>query len=485
MTANTPLVSDPPTPQLLDAATCSAARLARDARYDGLFYTAVLSTGIYCRPICPARAPREDNVRYFASAAACAQAGFRPCLRCQPDAAPGTRAASPWVASAMPLLAAGKNLAQASRELGVSDRYLRQCFNAELGVAPKQYQLYQRCLLAKHLLHHTDWSVTDIAFASGFGSVRRFNDCFKAQLKLTPSKVRKRPASAAQPPTLTLKLAYRPPYNWPWVSAFLQARAIEGLETASDQHYGRSLTLAGKAAWFVACHEPELRGFVVTLWLADWRQLPQAVAKVRSLLDLDSNGRAIDAAVQAALPGVAIHSGLRLPQFPSVFEAGVRAVLGQQVSVKAARQLVSQCVQQLGAPMGGVHDGAPGAVPGGLHGAESGAIRYVFPSPAVMAAHDLAFLKMPGARRDTLRRLAAYCAEQPIAPASNWQALKGIGPWTVDYARMRGEAATDIWLAGDLGVKHGLAKLGEVHDRACAPWRSYLTLQMWSQLADE
>ncbi|MBB3168688.1 DNA-3-methyladenine glycosylase 2 family protein [Simiduia aestuariiviva] len=457
------------------SALCQAARLARDARFDGLFYTAVLSTGIYCRPICPARAPKEDNVRYFASAAACAQAGYRPCLRCRPDAAPGSRPASPIVAEALPLLNAGQSLAAVSEALGISDRHLRQCFHGELGVAPKQYQLYQRCLLAKQLLHQTDWPVTDIAFASGFHSVRRFNDCFKAQLQLTPTQVRQREACVEKPVTLTLKLTYRPPYNWPWVSAFLQARAIDGLESAGANHYGRCFTVADAAAWFMARHDSEACAFQVTLWLADWRQLTSAVSAIRRMLDLDSNSAAIDAAVQAALPNAAINNGLRLPQFPSVFEAGIRAVLGQQVSVKAARTLVTQLVHTLGPPLAGDGQAPPET-------ARAGELRVGFPSPAAVADHDLAFLKMPGQRRETLRRLAAFCAASPHARADNWLALKGIGPWTVDYARMRGEAATDIWLAGDLGVKQALAALARVEHEACRPWRSYLTIQMWSQL---
>ncbi|UTA46516.1 helix-turn-helix domain-containing protein [Simiduia sp. 21SJ11W-1] len=455
----------------LSPLACRAARLARDARFDGLFYTAVLSTGIYCRPICPARAPREDNVRYFPSAAACAQAGFRPCLRCRPDAAPGTRPASPLVAGALGRLDAGAGVGEVSRAAGVSSRYLRQCFNDVLGVAPKQYQLYQRCLLAKQLLHQTTWPITDIAFASGFGSLRRFNDCFKTQLSLTPSQVRRGAPESARAGTLTLTLAYRPPYNWPWVAQFLQARAIEGLEQASPTHYGRCFQLGDTHAWFVAEHCGDRCGFTVNLWLSDWHKLTQAVAKIRQILDLDANARAVDAAVQAAIGRAPINPGLRLPQFPSAFEAGVRAVLGQQVSVAAARRLVAQVVAALGEPMALAVTDAGTAL--------------CFPTPEAVAGHDLAFLKMPGMRRDTLKRLAAFCAAHPDAPVEQWLTLKGIGPWTVDYARMRGEANLDIWLAGDLGVRHGVAKVGEVVDGRARPWRSYLTLQMWSQLADE
>lgn len=444
-----------------DPDQCQAARLARDPRFDGLFYTAVLSTGIYCRPTCPARTPREDNVRYYASAAACADAGFRPCLRCRPDGAPGYRPANALVQQALAALESGQSLQSLAAALGVSDRYLRRCFNETLGVAPKQYQLYQRCLLAKQLLHETDWPVTHIAGAAGFQSLRRFNDCFVQQLQLTPTQVRKGRAPALAASTLTLPLSYRPPYDWAWVSGFLQARAIEGLEIADAQRYGRSLSLNGERCWFVAEHRPERCCFDVTLTLNDWRNLPLALAAVRRVLDLDANSRVIDQHLAQALPGVAINQGLRLPQFATVFEAGVRAVLGQQVSVKAARNLVRQLAQELGLYTGD---------------------RLSFPTPEAVAASELAFLKMPDSRRQALRRLAAFCADNPGADASHWLAIKGIGPWTVNYAQMRGAAHTDIWLDGDLGVRQALAKVGVAHPGQAAPWRSYLTIQLWSHL---
>lgn len=442
---------------------CQAARLARDGRFDGVFYTAVLSTGIYCRPICPARPPKEANVRYFPSAAACAQQGYRPCLRCKPDAAPAP-ASSATLTTAMGQLNAGASVVQVAQQLAISDRYLRKLFVTELGVAPKQYQLYQRCLLAKQLLHQTALPITQIAFASGFESVRRFNDCFAQQLKLTPSAVRAQDSgqtAAKNQPSLTLNLSYRPPYNWPWVCDFLRARAIVGLETVSAEHYGRQFYLGAEKVSFVALHQAEQCQFQVTIQLSNWRLLIAAVDRIRRMLDLNANSFFIDQALASAAPTIALNAGLRIPQFPSCFEAGVRAVLGQQVSVAAARNLVAQVVANLGERDGEL---------------------YWFPLPERIAEHSLDFLKMPGQRRDTLRRLAQFCVEQPSANARDWLALKGIGPWTVDYACMRGQGDTDIWLSGDLGVKHGLAKLGAVNDSLAQPWRSYLTVQMWSQL---
>ena len=443
---------------------CQAARLARDARFDGVFFTAVLTTGIYCRPICPARAPKETNVRYFASAAACAQAGYRPCLRCKPDSSPGVNTSAP-IASAIAQLQAGLTVAQAAQLLGISDRYLHKLFIAELGVSPKHYQLYQRCLLAKQLLHQTTWPISQIAIASGFDSVRRFNDCFLQQIQLTPSAVRREKTtsnSTKQLPNLTINLSYRPPYNWPWVRDFLRARAIQGLEQVTDTSYGRQFYVARERVSFVAHHHADTCQFRVLLQLDNCRVLTEAIDKIRKVLDLNANSFFIDQAIKQAAPMLDVNEGLRIPQFPSLFVAGVRAVLGQQVSVAAARNLVAQVVDHLG---------------------EKDGDQRWFPVPKRVAEHDLDFLKMPAGRRETLRRLAQFCVDQPNANAKDWLALKGIGPWTVDYACMRGQADTDIWLSGDLGVKHSLAKIGHVSDALAQPWRSYLTIQMWSQLA--
>lgn len=493
-------VSAKATPHLLQALSpqaCHAARMARDARFDGAFYTAVVTTGIYCRPICPARAPAEHNVRYFNSAAAAAQQGFRPCLRCKPDGAPGLAPSHALVAQALRAQAQDSldptNWQQIADQLGITDRYLRQCFVAELGVAPKQYQLYQQCLLAKKLLHETKMPVTAIAFASGFQSLRRFNDCFRKLMQLTPTQVRAQHQAVGKVEThttsITLRLNYRPPYNWQWVCAFLQNRAIEGLELATAERYGRSFQLGDTQVRFIAEHKSTHHCFEVTLALSDWRQLRAAILCIRRILDLDAPAHAVDTAISAALAGRQINAGLRLLQFPSVFEAGVRAVLGQQVSVKAARNLVAQVVAELG-------DHWRGEQSSGVNSEQAAAldnIQRLFPSAAQVAASDLSFLKMPSSRRETLRRLAQWLVDQPpqagasAAQLTNWLALKGIGPWTCDYARMRGAGDTNIWLIGDLGVKQSLQKLSAdggaaIEPELAAPWQSYLSLQMWSQL---
>lgn len=456
---------------MLDPETCHRARLSRDARFDGHFFTAVKTTGIYCRPVCPATPPRERNVRYFASAVEAAQAGYRPCLRCRPDSAPGSPAwkgVDTTLERALRLIDEGTlqegSLVELSDRLGISDRYLRQLFQRRFGVSPKGYALYQQCLFAKQLLHQTRLPVTDVVYASGFRSIRRFNDCFRTQMGLSPSELRRRTAPDAG--GLTLQLAYRPPYAWQRVQAFLAQRLIDGMEWIGDDHYGRSFAWREARGHFTATHDPRRQRFLVALELDDLTAMKAVVATIRRVLDLDADTRAIEAHLAQAVPGLALVEGLRLPGIWSQFEAGIRAILGQQVSIGAARRLVQTLVDQLGEPLPG----------------PSGGQRRCFPEPANVAASDLAFLKMPGARRETLRRLAQWHLDNDdTRDASQWLALKGIGQWTVDYARMRGASHPDIWLGGDLGVKKALGELGGATPTDASPWRSYLTFQLWNR----
>lgn len=449
---------------------CQAARLARDSRFDGLFFTAVLSTGIYCRPTCPARSPKEDNVRYFPSATACASQGYRPCLRCRPDAAPGYTPANALVARAISLLEQGVELADIAVQLNISDRHLRGVFSDALGVAPKEYQTYRRCLLAKQLLHETKLPITDIALACGFHSVRRFNDAFKTRLALTPTDVRRSGPDSAMSQSIELFLSYRPPYAWSSVQAFLSRRQVDGLEWVTENSFARTLSVPG-GAWFNAIHNAERNGFRVTFALIEPKYLPMAVAMVRRILDLDANCLVIEKALLQAFgaapepPPLTI--GLRVPQFCNAFEAGVRAILGQQVSVTAARDMTVKVVHTLGNVLALNPQGAEWRL---------------FPTPLQLATNDLLWLKMPASRRASLRALAASCVENPELNVDRWLAIKGIGPWTVNYAQMRGAQHTDIWLAGDLGVKHACGQWPDLQPDAAVPWRSYLTLQLWELL---
>lgn len=453
---------------MLDQEQCRQARLSRDRRFDGLFFVGVKTTGIYCRPVCPVRPPLEKNVLYFPSAIAAANAGFRPCLRCRPDSAPGSAAwqgTQTTLQRALRLINAGAlqetDLPALAGRLGVSDRYLRQLFERELGVSPKQYALYQQSLFAKKLLHETRLPITDIALASGFHSLRRFNDCFRKQFQLEPRAVRK--ANGEADGGIQLFLASRPPYHWPLLQRFLAARLIPGLEWCDEHSYGRSFQMGNARGQFTAQFDAGRCGFTIDLALDDLQHLSQVVQNIRRVLDLDADIALIETTI-AALFGVQQlpHSGLRLPGIWDPFEAGVRAILGQQVSVAAARNLVQQVVDAFNS------DAAAG-------------IRF-FPAPEQLAASNLDFLRMPASRKATLRAFAEWATQQPVGddPAA-LLGIKGVGPWTVDYIRMRGLSDPDVFLARDLGVQKALAQCRHPIDPdAAAPWRSYLTFHLWN-----
>ncbi|WP_232781832.1 DNA-3-methyladenine glycosylase 2 family protein [Marinicella sediminis] len=444
------------------------ARLARDARFDGRFFTAVKTTGIYCRSICPATPPKEHNVSYFRTATQAAAAGYRPCLRCRPDSAPGSAA---WLGSqsvvqrAMRLIQQGwlndHGLGELASYLGITDRYLRQLFQKNLGTAPKHFAQYHQCLFAKQLIHQTSLAMSEVALASGFNSVRRFNDCFKKMLLVTPSDIRRRSAEA-QNSDLRLKLFYRPPYNWTAMHRFLSVRVLKGLEQLSESAYGRSISLNGQQGFFTATHLPTQHAFDVRLDWSDLSQLRTVVNQIRRVLDLESDAEHIRQHLQPLLPiAFQWHEGLRLPGTWSLFEAGVRAILGQQVSVSAACQLTQQLIDELGQK---------------AHG------RTYFPEPAVLENRSLDFLRMPGSRKQTLRNLAAHLLRYPDSEPADWASIKGIGPWTIQYTQLRGMGAPDIYLDGDAGVKKALRLFPADFDaQQAAPWRSYLTFQMWQQ----
>lgn len=451
------------------------ARQARDARFDGVFFIAVKTTGIYCRPICPANSPLEKNVEYHDSAISAAQAGFRPCLRCRPDSAPHSFT---WIGTdttfqrALRLIQQGalqtESMSALADRLGISDRYLRELFNNKLGTSPKKYAIYQQCLFAKQLLHETDLPVTDIAFASGFNSVRRFNEAMKQQIGLAPREIRRREESKAH--GITLKLHYRPPFAWTQLLTFLRIRAIYGLEWADDCSYGRTIEYEQSRGYFTITANPENHRLDLSLHLDDYRALNPITQRIRALFDVDAPIDQIDEHLQMVCgDDIRYQPGLRVPGIWSTFEAGVRAILGQQVSVAAARKLVATMVEELGEPV------SFGNTPA----------RFLFPTPAKVAAHSLDFFRMPQSRKDTVRRLAEHCltAEDPD-DIDAWLSIKGIGPWTANYVKLRAIKDPDVWLAGDAGLKNALRSMTSELDLAVSrPWRSYLTFQLWNQLS--
>lgn len=318
------------------------ARKSRDPRFDGKFFVAVKTTGIYCRPICPATTPKEENITYFLTAIEAANAGYRPCLRCRPDSAPNSPAwkgVNTTLDRAIKLIDQGVlqngSIEDLSMRLGIGSRYLRQLFKKHLGISPKAYELYQKCLFAKKLLHQTKLPITQVALASGFNSIRRFNDCFQSQLNLTPSQIRKSGKGGLN--DIELQLSYRPPYNWVFVREFFSSRLITDIEWCDEQSYGRTFEWRGTSGKFTAQHLQHKNMFNVSIKLNDARHLKAIVNNIRRLLDLDVDTQSIDQNLYQNFRMLKMFKkGVRIPGIWNIFEAGVRAILGQQISVKNA-----------------------------------------------------------------------------------------------------------------------------------------------------
>jgi AraC family transcriptional regulator of adaptative response / DNA-3-methyladenine glycosylase II len=445
------------------------ARRSRDPRFDGKFFVAVKTTGIYCRPICPATTPREENVIYFASALEAANEGYRPCLRCRPDSAPHSPAwngVNTTLDRALKLIDQGalqnQSLDELATRLGVGSRYLRQLFQKSLGVSPKSYESYQKCLFAKKLLHQTQLPITEVAMASGFNSIRRFNDCFRSQLKLSPSQLRKLGKKSTS--SIELQLSYRPPYAWEFVRDFFKARLIPGLEWCDEKSYGRHFNWGDLQGSFTAEHIEHGNLFNISIDISDASQLRAVVNNIRRLLDLDVDIQSVDSCLAEQFTDTDVYTeGARIPGVWNVFEAGVRAILGQQISVKAAHTLCKTLIHELGVQ------------------AEN---KLFFPTPKSLSESALAFLKVPASRKNTLKNFAQHFLDAPDPEiCSDWIDIKGIGPWTIAYAKLRGQSEPDIFLATDIGVINATQSLKQTIDpEATKPWRSYLTLQLWNQL---
>ncbi|KTF16674.1 DNA-3-methyladenine glycosylase 2 family protein [Pseudoalteromonas sp. H105] len=445
------------------------ARQSRDHRFDGLFFIAVKSTGIYCRPICPAPTAKEHNVEYYQYAHSAAQAGFRPCIRCRPDSAPGSSAwqgVKTTALRAKQLLDSNFSEPQSCEKLadrlGVTSRYLRRLFSQHFGISITQYRIFNQCHFAKRLLQETSLPIADIAFAAGFNSIRRFNDAFLQQLHICPSKMRTsvKPSES----TIKLKLPFRPPYNWQALHQFLAKRLITPIEWLTECSYGRSFKTELYQGQFTARFEQEKHCFLVEIEISEPRYLHPVLMIIRRVLDLDADTTLIESHLDEHInDAISLTKGLRLPGIWSSFEAGIRAVLGQQVSVTAAHNLVALLVSELGDKQDNEH--------------------IYFPTPDAVAASELSFFKMPQARKNALRNLAEFCVQHPhCEDLDEWLELKGIGPWTVNYAKLRGQSQPDILLDGDLGVKKAQASAPHFDTDSCSPFRSYLTFQLWQQL---
>ncbi|MDA0148993.1 DNA-3-methyladenine glycosylase 2 family protein [Vibrio sp. LaRot3] len=441
---------------------CQIAREARDARFDGRFFVAVKTTKIFCRPICPANLPKEENVEYFQDVALALQAGYRPCLRCRPDSAPNSwawRGVDTTFERALKLIEQGElsqnNMAEFAERLGITDRYLRQLFQTRIGMSPKQYALYHQLMFAKQLLHNSNMPVADIGFASGFNSTRRFNDAFQKMLQLTPSQIRK--TGIKQGISQHIELSFKGHFDWKHMLDFYRLRAIDGLETVTDESYARHFKMGQHGGWFRLSQVQGKHVFKLEFELEEVTQLKRLVNQIRRMFDLDADIDVIEKHLSQVEPRLVRQSGIRIPGVWSTWEAGVRAILGQQVSIKAAINQLNLLVTTL-QPQGVTH----------------------FPTPDEVAGADLSFLRMPQSRKETLARFASLMVEQPGADFEQWLALKGIGPWTVNYAALRGLSDPNCFLTGDLIVKKALEQFPRLTKESVSPYGSYATFHCWS-----
>lgn len=477
-----------------------AAFKAKDTRFDGRFFVGISSTGIYCRPVCRAKRPKSENCTFYSTAAEAEQAGYRPCLLCRPELAPGasiTDATANLVCRAARMLeescGSGQSINETAERLGYTARHLRRVFAAEYNVSPVQYLQTCRMLLAKNLLTDTNLPVLEVAMAAGFGSLRRFNDLFKNKYNLSPTALRKRATEEkSSDGSVTLALGYRPPYPWEKMLNFLAGRAITGVEAVEGGEYSRTVHLKnaeGQAVtgWVRVGHKPKKNALSVTISETLLPVLPQVLARVRHLFDLYCDPDAVYETLRAMneiRPGLCV-LGARVPGCFNPFELAVRAALGQQITVKAASTLAARLVEAYGTPIRTEVDG----------------LTHVFPPPeAVLALGEgvverFGRLGIIATRSNVIYELAramtrgeidfALCAH-PEEEMAKLMKIRGIGSWTAHYIAMRAMAWPDAFLETDAGVKKALGagtpkellKMAE----AWRPWRSYATINLWNTL---
>jgi AraC family transcriptional regulator of adaptative response / DNA-3-methyladenine glycosylase II len=481
---------------LPDVGICEQARLSRDARFDGLFFTAVTSTRIYCRPVCPAPMPNARNVRYYASAASAEAAGFRPCLRCRPELAPGNaiwQRGEHVVARALKLIEAGMladhSLEQLAARMNMGARQLRRLFVAHLGAPPMDVHTTRRLLFAKQLLTETAMPVTEVALASGFASLRRFNAAFAHANRMPPRELRRHPRAAVGD-ALVLRLGYRPPYDFQAMLTFLRTRSLPDVECVDEQSYARVFGSTDAPGWLrLAAWPGDEHALKLELHCPQPADMLPVVTRLRRMFDLDADPQAIAATLGARgvlKPLLRKRPGLRLPGGWDGFEIAVRAVLGQQVSVAAARTLATRIVQRHGAPL------AAPVAPG---------LERLFPTPVQLADADLREIGVTTARAATIRGIARalldgridFRAEQSLDEfVARWVALPGIGDWTANYIAMRALSHPDAFPAADLILRRAAAGDGAALSTGALvalaeswrPWRAYAVMHLWRASAD-
>jgi AraC family transcriptional regulator, regulatory protein of adaptative response / DNA-3-methyladenine glycosylase II len=467
----------------LDADACYRAVRSRDRRFEGRFVLAVTSTGIYCRPGCPARTPARRNVRFLPSPAAAEVEGFRACRRCRPDASPDSAAWSGTAATvtrALRLIDEGaldrEGVEALGSRLGMSGRHLRRLFLDRLGATPKAVALTRRAHFARKLIEETGLSMAAVASAAGFGSVRRFNGTLRRTFRCAPGELRRRARGPA--PGITLRLLYHPPLDWDGLLAFLAARAIPGVEEVEGGRYRRTIRAGAAPGFLEVAPSAGAPALLLTVAAPPGPGLDRMVRRVRRLFDLDADPSRIesDLARDPLLKeAVRAHPGVRVPGAWDGFETMIRAILGQQVSVRGATTLSGRLVAALGDP-----------IP-----SPDGSLTHLFPTPAAVARADLSRLGIPGARRRCLVEVArsAGSGSLPLDGAASLEdavarltALPGIGPWTAQYVAMRALGEPDAFPAGDLVLRRETGLGEEALERraeAWKPWRAYAAMLLW------
>lgn len=482
-----------------DREVCYDIFRSKDVRYDGRIFVGVLSTGIYCRPVCRARLPKPENCLYFRTAAEAEKAGFRPCLLCRPELAPGSSpvdASSELARKAAHFLrdncGSGLTLAELSRELGYSERHLRRVFEEEYHVAPVEYLQTCRLLLAKQLLTDTTLSVLDISMAAGFGSVRRMNELFQLHYSLTPTALRRRAADGdLHGDTVSVFLGWRAPYDWDSMLRFLAPRALPGIERVQEGAYARTVRIwdrNGKPCCGTIRVLPEKKKEALRVTLSDSLVpvLPQVLGRVRQMFDLDCDPEVIAAklsSLETVLPG-GYDPGTRVPGCFEPFEMACRAIIGQQITVRAATTLSGRMVEACGS-----------LIPAGREG-----LCRVFPQPEEIAAlgssvtEKLGSIGIIASRSTAIQKLAAALADgsirldrmaDPEEQMARMQQIRGIGSWTAKYIAMRTMGWTDAFLETDAGIRSVLPDYSD-RERLCLsepwkPWRSYATMAIWNR----
>lgn len=464
------------------------ATKSRDHRFDGRFYTAVKTTGIYCRPVCPAK-PKRENIEFFKTAQAAERAGYRPCLRCRPEVAPQSPAwigKSAVVKRAMGLISEGllfeESEAKFASRLGMSERHLRRLFMDEIGMTAKQISDSQRLNFAKTLVAETQIPITDVAFNSGFKSIRRFNDAFSKKFSRKPSEIRKKGTIEKSKNSVTLYLRYRPPYDWNFIIGFLKSHSIPFVEDVVNDSYHRLFIDENtkKPALVVVSNKPEKNCLVLETFGVHTKSLFSIAQRVRRMFDLDSDPLLIANAFSQSkfLENIYLKSpGLRIPRGWSAFETAVATILGQLVTVEFGRRLLGQLIQECGSFAEHSFDTQ---------------LNYIFPSSEVLQTASLSNVKTTARRKETIRNLAEKLNQGELSLSetcdlaevrSILKEIKGIGPWSVEYICLRAIGDTNAFPDKDLIINRVLERHPEVSQTDLQPWRSYLALYLWREYA--